>query len=179
MNQPKRVLPRFGNNEENEDSNDKKEKEKGKHKILLEEDSFIDEDESMNEKEESQRNETSNKPLDSKYDPCVPFTTALIPQLKLKKKPIEEEEIMKLFQKFHINIPLLDAIKHVLSYAKFIKSLCTSKKEIITINLSTEVSAFISNTLPSKQKDPNSPLVSCSIGNLTFRKALLEDDLMR
>ena len=33
MNQPKRVLPRFGNNEENEDSNDKKEKEKGKHKL--------------------------------------------------------------------------------------------------------------------------------------------------
>ena len=37
-----------------------------------------------------------------------------------------------------------------------------------------EVSAFISNTLPRKQKDPGSPLVSCSIGNLTFKKAVLD-----
>ena len=144
----------------------------------MEEDSFSEEDESMNEKEESQRNETSNKPLDSKYDPCVPFTTALIPKLKLKKKRIEEEELMKLFEQVHINIPLLDAIKHVLSYAKFLKSLCTSKKEIRTINLSAEVSAFISNTLPRKQKDPSSSLVSCSIGNLTFRKGLLDVGLV-
>ena len=75
---------------------------------------------------------------------------------------------MKLFDQVHINIPLLDAIKHVPSYAKFIKSLCTPKKETRTINLSTEVSAFTSNTLSRKQKDPDSPLVSCSIGNLTF-----------
>ena len=117
----------------------------------------------MNEKEESQQNQTSNKLLDF-----------LIPKLKPKKKPIEEEEIMKLFEQVHINIPLLDAIKHVPSYAKFLKSLCTPKKETRTIKLSAEVSAFISNTLARKQKDPDSPLVSCSIGNLTFRKPLLD-----
>ena len=54
------------------------------------------------------------------------------------------------------------------------KSLCNPKKEARTINLPAEVSAFISNTLPRKQKDPSSPLVSCSIGNLNFRKALLD-----
>ena len=81
---------------------------------------------------------------------------------------------MKLFSQVHINIPLLDAIKHDPSYAKFLKSLCTPKKETRTINLSREVSAFISKTLPRKQKDPSSPLFSCSIGNLTFRKELLD-----
>ena len=128
----------------------------------------------MNEKEELQWNETSNKLLDSKYYPPVPFPTALIPKLKPKKKPIEEEELMKLLEQVHINILLLDSIKHLPSYVKFLKSLCTPKKETRTINLSTEVSALISNTLPRKQKDPSSPLVSCSIGNLTFRKALLD-----
>ena len=138
MNQPKRVLPRLGNKEEKGDSNEQKEKEKGKQKITLEEDSFSDKDESMKEKEESQWNESSNKLVDSKYDPPVPFPTALIPQLKPKQ------------------------------------SLSNPKNETRTINLSAEVSAFISNTLPRKQKDPGSPLFSCSIGNLNFRKALLD-----
>ena len=138
LNQLKRVLPRLGNKEENGDSNEKKEKDKGKQKITLEEDSFSDKDESMKEKEESQWNESSNKLVDSTYDPPLSFPTAITPQLKPKQ------------------------------------SLCNPKNETRTINLSAEVSAFISNTLPRKQKDPGSPLVSCSIGNLNFRKALLD-----
>ena len=35
MNQPKRVLPRVGNKEEKGDSDEQKEKEKGKQKIIL------------------------------------------------------------------------------------------------------------------------------------------------
>ena len=54
MNQPKRVLPRLGDKEEKGESNEQKEKEKGKQKITLEEESFSDEYDSMNEKEESQ-----------------------------------------------------------------------------------------------------------------------------
>ena len=54
LNKPKRVLPRLGNKEEKGDSNEQKEKEKGKQKITLKEDSFSDKDDSMNEKEESQ-----------------------------------------------------------------------------------------------------------------------------
>ena len=138
MNQPKRLLPRLGDKDEKVDSNEQKEKEKGKQKITLEEDSCSDKDDSMNEREESQRNETSNKFVDSKYDPPVPFPTALIPKPKPKKL------------------------------------LCNPKKEARTINLSAEVSAFISNTLPRKKKDPDSPLVSCSIGILILEKALLD-----
>ena len=37
---------------------------------------------------------------------------------------------MKLFQQVHINIPLLDAIHHVPTYAKFLKELCTQKREL-------------------------------------------------
>ena len=55
-------------------------------KIILEEDSCSDEDDSSNEKEESQWDETSNKLLDSKYDPPIPFPTALIPKPKQKKE---------------------------------------------------------------------------------------------
>ena len=47
LNQPKRVLPRLGDKEEKGDSNEQKEKEKGKQNITLEDDSFGDKDESM------------------------------------------------------------------------------------------------------------------------------------
>ena len=84
LKQPKRVLPRLGDKEEKGDSNEQKEKEKGKQKIILEEDSFSDEDDAMIEKEELPQSETSNKLVDSTYDPPLPFPTALIPKLKPK-----------------------------------------------------------------------------------------------
>ena len=74
--------PSLGDKEEKGDSNEQK--EKGKQKIILEEDSFSDEDDSMIEKEESPQNETSNKLVGSTYDPPLPFPTALIPKLKPK-----------------------------------------------------------------------------------------------
>ena len=76
--------PRGQLQEEKGDSKEQKEKEKGKQKITSEEDSFSDKDESMKEKDESQWNESSNKLVDSKYDPPIPFPTALIPNIKPK-----------------------------------------------------------------------------------------------
>ncbi len=40
-----------------------------------------------------------------------------------------QNEFMKLFQQVHINIPLLEVIHHVPAYAKFLKELCTQKRE--------------------------------------------------
>ncbi|KAK8302778.1 hypothetical protein V6Z12_D04G108700 [Gossypium hirsutum] len=45
------------------------------------------------------------------------------------KKELEEKEIRETFQKVEINIPLLDAIKQVPRYVKFLKELCIGKKK--------------------------------------------------
>ena len=59
---------------------------------------------------------------------------------------------MKLFKQVHINIPLLDAIQHVPAYAKFLKDMCTQKREPKTnpkrVLLSEDVSAVLLNQLP-------------------------------
>ena len=84
---------------------------------------------------------------------------------------------MKLFQQVHINIPLLDAIHHVPAYAKFLKELCTQKREqkiSKKIMLSKDVSAVLLNQLPQKMKDPGAPLISCVLRGVTFNKALLD-----
>ena len=46
------------------------------------------------------------------------------------KKEKEEKEILETFDKVEVNIPLLDAIKQVPRYAKFLKKLCTNKGKL-------------------------------------------------
>ncbi|RDY01417.1 hypothetical protein CR513_15254, partial [Mucuna pruriens] len=44
------------------------------------------------------------------------------------RKPDSDEELLKMFKKVEINIPLLDAIKQIPKYAKFLKELCVHKR---------------------------------------------------
>ncbi|RDX91835.1 hypothetical protein CR513_26123, partial [Mucuna pruriens] len=45
------------------------------------------------------------------------------------RKPKSDEELLKMFRKVEINIPLLDAIKQIPKYAKFLKELCVHKRK--------------------------------------------------
>ena len=52
------------------------------------------------------------------------------PQALHGKKGINNAlEILEVLRQLKVNIPLLDMIKHVLTYAKFLKDLCTIKKK--------------------------------------------------
>ncbi|CAN6580943.1 unnamed protein product [Malus baccata var. baccata] len=48
------------------------------------------------------------------------------------KKEEAEKDILETFRKVQVNIPLLDAIKQVPRYAKFLKELCTTRKRMST-----------------------------------------------
>ena len=76
-----------------------------------------------------------------------------------------------------VNIPLLDMIKQVPTYAKFIKDLCTVKKGL-GINkkafLTEQVSSIIQCKTLLKYKDPGSPTISVNIGGTCIDKALLD-----
>ena len=53
----------------------------------------------------------------------------LFPQaLRGKKKASKQEGILEVLRQVKVNIPLLDMIKQVPTYAKFLKDLCTVKK---------------------------------------------------
>ncbi|GFZ10975.1 hypothetical protein Acr_22g0003730 [Actinidia rufa] len=51
-------------------------------------------------------------------------------RLRAPKKPNHNAEIYKLFEQVKINIPLLDAVKQIPAYAKFLKDLCTVKRTL-------------------------------------------------
>ena len=76
-----------------------------------------------------------------------------------------------------MNIPLLDMIKQVPTYAKFLKDLCTVKKGLGIEKkafLTEQVSAIIQSKTLVKYKDPGSPTISVNIGGTCIDKALLD-----
>ena len=98
-------------------------------------------------------------------------------RLRAPKKVNNHYEIYELFKQVKLNIPLLDAIKQIPSYAKFLKDLCTVKrklgvnKEAFMIEQST---SLIQNNLPPKYKDPGSHTISIVVGNSKLGHALVD-----
>ncbi|XP_075480136.1 uncharacterized protein LOC142520868 [Primulina tabacum] len=102
-----------------------------------------------------------------------PFSHAL----KNTKKSNLNSYIYDIFKQVKVNIPLLDAIKQVPSYAKFLKDLCTVKRKLNVKKkafLAEQVSAIIQNNNTLKYKDPGCPTISCIIGERKIKKALLD-----
>lgn len=82
-----------------------------------------------------------------------------------------------MFKKLHVNIPFVDALMKIPSYAKFLKEIMSKKRKLEdyeTIALSEECSAVIQQKLPPKLKDPGSFSIPCTIGEIKFSRALCD-----
>ncbi|XP_023769232.1 uncharacterized protein LOC111917820 [Lactuca sativa] len=98
-------------------------------------------------------------------------------QLATSKKNMEDKEILDTFRKVEVNIPLLDAIKQIPRYAKFLKEICTNKRKLKgseKISMNKNASAVLQRKLPPKWKDPKMFTVPCKIGDVTFSSAMLD-----
>ena len=102
----------------------------------------------------------------------------LFPQaLKCKKKASNQTEILEVLRQVKVNILLLDMIKQVPTYAKFLKDLCTVKRGLNVDKkafLTEQVSAIIQSKTPVKYNDPGSPTISVNIGGTCIDKTLLD-----
>ena len=102
-----------------------------------------------------------------------PFPQAL----KAKKKAINQAKILEVLRQVKVNIPLLDMIKQVPTYAKFLKDLCTVKRRLNVDKkafLAEHVNAIIQFKTPVKYKDPGCPTISVNIGGTCVEKALVD-----
>ena len=98
-------------------------------------------------------------------------------RLKQSKNELDTSEIYETFKQVKINIPLLDAIKQIPSYAKYLKDLCTIKRKLKVKEksfLATQVSAILQLNTPPKYKDPGCPTIACQIGNHRIGNCLLD-----
>ena len=86
-------------------------------------------------------------------------------------------EIYELFKQVKLNIPLLDAIKQIPSYAKFLIDLSIVKRKL-GVNkdafMTEQSTSLIRKNLPPKYKDPGSSTISSVVGNSKLGNALVD-----
>ncbi|CAN6678215.1 unnamed protein product [Malus baccata var. baccata] len=130
-----------------------------------------------------QPSKTSHPSTSGKNVPNVVISNTNLPNVPFprrfaqSKKEESEKDILDTFRKVQVNIPLLDAIKQVPRYAKFLKELCTTRKRISNkevVKVSENVSAVLQRKLPPKCKDPRSFTIPCVIGNTRFEQCMLD-----
>ena len=97
--------------------------------------------------------------------------------LKGKKGVNNSFQVFEEPRQVKVNIPLLDMINQVPTYAKFIKDLCTIKRGL-NVNkkafLIEKVSAIIQCKTLVKYKDLGCPTISVNIGGTCVEKTLLD-----
>ena len=94
-----------------------------------------------------------------------------------KKGIRNASEILEVLRQVKVNIPLLDMIKQVSTYAKFLKYLCTIKRGLNVnkkVFSTKQVSAIIQCRSPLKYKDSGYPTITVMIGGKLVEKALLD-----
>jgi hypothetical protein len=130
-------------------------------------------------KEEEQKEEEGDNQKEGDAEPST--VTPVVrepPRAFLPKAPYPErlqaprnggklEDILEVFKQVQINIPFLDAIQQIPSYAKFLKDLVTVKRKTNVPKkafMTEQVSAILQCKLPLKYKDPGCPTITCMIG---------------
>ncbi|GKV41195.1 hypothetical protein SLEP1_g48761 [Rubroshorea leprosula] len=129
--------------------------------------------EASESKQEEEPKRLFHDPNVKPYKPKIPFPQRFL-QANLDK---QFSKFLEVFKKLHINIPLIDAISQMPSYAKFLKEILANKRkleEFEMVKLNEECSAILQNKLPPKLKDPGSFSIPCIIGNINFDKALCD-----
>ena len=103
----------------------------------------------------------------------LPFPHAL----QKKKNSVNQTEMLEVLRQVKVNISLLDMMKQVPTYSKFLKDLCTVKRGF-NVNkkafLTEQVSAIIECKTAVKYKDPGCPTISVNIGGISVEKTLLD-----
>ena len=98
-------------------------------------------------------------------------------RLAKPKRESLNSEIYDIFKQVQVNIPILEAIKQIPSYAKFLKDLCTVKRKLHvreTAMMNESQSAILQCKTIPKYKDPGCPTISCTIGGHRIDRALLD-----
>ncbi|KAK9045692.1 hypothetical protein V6N11_051601 [Hibiscus sabdariffa] len=113
------------------------------------------------------------EPKQSPYAEPPPFPSRFLK----KNKQAEDKDILDIFRKVELNILLLEVIRKITRYARFLKDLCTNKRKLMgheKINLGENVSAVLTCRLPPKLKDQGMFTIPCKIGNVGIKRAMCD-----
>ena len=129
---------------------------------------IVEQDSDLEDEEEH----VTAEPNPGKCKPHVPYPQAL--NRPKAKNSETDDNLLDAFKKVTIIIPLIDAIKHIPSYAKFLKGICTPHRNHKRNQLSKTVSSIMMNSLPVKKRDLGAPMITSEIGGMSFTRSLLD-----
>ncbi|XP_058762884.1 uncharacterized protein LOC131636270 [Vicia villosa] len=117
---------------------------------------------------------TKEKEVEPKPTIKLPF-----PKRNKKKGQHEKnfEKFLEMFKKLELNIPFLEALEQMPTYAKFMKDIILKKRTIDRdpIILTETCSAILqSMKIPVKKKDQGSVTIPSTFGDRSFKKALID-----
>ncbi|XP_075083594.1 uncharacterized protein LOC142167332 [Nicotiana tabacum] len=82
-----------------------------------------------------------------------------------------------MLKQIQVNIPLIDALREMLGYAKMIKDLMSRRfdfKDLKTVTLAQTCSAVVTRPIAEKLSDPGSFIILWTICSYAFAKALCD-----
>ena len=86
------------------------------------------------------------------------------------------DKIIEIINQVKINVPLLNAIQQVPSYAKFLMDMCTKKRKTNVpkkLFIATNINELLSGPIAVKYKDLGCPTIAYTIGQVEISRALL------
>ncbi|XP_058733055.1 uncharacterized protein LOC131604642 [Vicia villosa] len=142
--------------------------------MLIEVDVEIKENEVVRKEVTDEEGVVQEKVATPKPAVRLPFPT------RNKKKEQHEknfEKFLEMFKKLELNIPFLEALDQMPTYAKFMKDIISKKQTIDSdpIILTETCSAILQGMkIPVKKRDRGSVTIPCTIGDRSFKKALID-----
>ena len=110
-------------------------------------------------------------------DPPKPYVPKLPYPQRKDRLDQKYAKFLEVFTKLEFNLPLIEALQEMPTYAKFFKELLAGKRKLgekEVVALTEECSTIISNRLPPKITDRGSFTIPCKIGNLEVVSALCD-----
>ncbi|CAM8965200.1 unnamed protein product [Rhodiola kirilowii] len=140
-------------------------------------DDIFEEERDVTEEEENTSKEHMPGPVPRTETPKISVTLPFPVPARVQKQNVMDEDVFELFSKVEINIPLLEAIKQIPRYAKFLKELCTNRWRSTRYDqelMSKNVSAVIQRKVPPKCGDPGTYTIPYTIGNIRIENCMLD-----
>ncbi|XP_075080926.1 uncharacterized protein LOC142166225 [Nicotiana tabacum] len=125
--------------------------------------------EENNEKQKSQNSGVQKEIEESRHMPALPF-----PQ-KMKREKLDKcfGRFLEMLKQLYVNIPFTEVLTQMPAYAKFLKEILSSKRNIM-VKLNAHYSAILQNKITQKCGDSGSFTIPCSLGSENFDKALCD-----
>ncbi|CAM8962741.1 unnamed protein product [Rhodiola kirilowii] len=140
-------------------------------------DDIFEEERDVTEEEENTSKEHRPGPVPRTETPKINVTLPFPVPARVQKQNVMDEDVFELFSKVEINIPLLEAIKQIPRYAKFLKELCTNWRRSNRNDqelMRRDVSSVMQRKVPPKCGDPGTYTIPCTIGNIWIENCMLD-----